>query len=171
MKGSFMTVKTFTLCLTLLMPGALNAMDNAKAPEPLKRAAISIIFKTSASETPITKELTISYPERGKIVSSSESLTQTFSSGAYTAQVEIKEATDVELTGRQYTRDWKLYDSLKVSSQILLNGEFKGGSASEKGITVLVNGKECSLGTTGNYPAHGPPELVKLVIIAKALED
>jgi hypothetical protein len=162
-----MNLKNITFSLALLMPGALSAMDEAKASASLKKAAVSIIFKTSNSETPITKDLTISYPERGKIVSSSEPLTQTFSSGAYTAHVEIKEQTDVKLGGSKYTADWGLYDCLQVSSEILHNGELGASSNGD----IPVNGKEGSFGKTANYPVSGPATFAKLVIIAKALNN
>lgn len=155
--------RTLIFPIILLTPGALNAMEEESA---LKKAEISIIFKISGSN-PVTKDLTISYIERGKITFSSESLTQAFSSGAYTARVEIKEQTDVKPGGSKYTGDYRLYDTLKISSEILHKGEYSGGAHGD----IPVNGKECSLGKTANFPANGPAEFAKLVIIAKQLNN
>lgn len=157
------------LSIILLMQCALNAMDAEKKSQPLKQASISIIFKTSNSQDPITKDLTISYAQKGKIVSSSEPLTQTLSSGAYTAQVKIDEQTDTGISGSRYTAEGqKINDTIKASSEILHNGEYSGGSEGN----LPVNGTKYSCGQTAYFPGNGrPAEFAKLFIIAKALNN
>jgi hypothetical protein len=161
-----MNLKNITFSLALLMPFALNAMEEQEE-SALKKAAISIIFKTSDSETPVTKDLTVFYRERGSILSFSEPLTQMLSSGAYTAHVEIKEQTDVKLDGARYTADWKRYDTLKVSCDIC-NKDKESLVRNASPVSVLVNGKETGIIGFSNSPLQGPATFAKLVIIAKA---
>jgi hypothetical protein len=142
-------------------------MEEEKQSQPLKNTCVSISLSTSDSSEPVTKDLNISYIERGKIVSPADQRALTLSNGAYRAEVVLDEQTDVQLTGEPYTPQWKLSDIIKVSAKIFVNNERKVGLTTK----CTVGEKPLSLGSYQNYPVQGPVEFAKLIVVAKPQEN